>query len=78
MSETPMPEALQRAVTDLSQDFRTTASESWVDIGEAGRTAYRRYLDRAWTARGLRKRSQLAAMQLCYPTVGYTNWGAGG
>jgi hypothetical protein len=70
MTETPMPEALQRAVAGLSRDLRTTATDNWLDIGEDGRAAYRKYLDRAWTARGLKKRSELAAMQLCYPSAG--------
>jgi hypothetical protein len=70
MTEMSMPDTLQRAVTALSLDLRQIATDNWIDIGEDGRDAYCRYLDRAWTARGLSKRRQLAGLQLCYPSVG--------
>lgn len=73
LTKTPMPEGLQRAVDDLGPDFTATALANWTEIGEAGREAYVRYLGRAMTGRGHKKRSELAAMQLCRPAIGYTN-----
>ena len=66
-----MPDELSRAVADLGEPFSQKAFNNWVEIGDEGRDAYRRYLDRACPARGLRKGSELAATQLCHPGTGY-------
>ena len=65
-----MPDALHEAVSSLGPGSRTAAIDNWVFIGEDGRDAYRRYLERAWTAGGLRKRCELAAAQLLSPAAG--------
>ena len=78
VSELLMPDGLHAALSKLSPSLRTTAVDNWVFIGPDGRSAYRRYLDRALTERALRKRCDLAAVQLVDPEIGYNASSGGG
>jgi hypothetical protein len=72
-----MPDDLADAVFGLTEDDRELAVANWTAIGEDGRNAYRRYLDRAWRARSRRERCELAAGQLVAPDQGFTIPGGG-
>jgi hypothetical protein len=66
-----MPKELTDLIDRCAAATQQAILFGWDAIGEAGREGYRRYIGEAWTRRGRRKRSTLAAFQLTDPTTGF-------